>query len=228
MSLQNLGGVAVLVLMLSWPAQAADDMYSAKTVPNAPAPKELQEPIRKLLDERCVQFLDAKGELLAEIWFRKDVPAKASDAQIKNGLTYREIPETTLLGAIRIAKQSSDYRKQKVPAGVYTLRLAYQPMDGDHMGTAPFSEFCLLSPAAEDKNPNTMEPKSLHEMSARTTNSHPGVLLLFPGKGKTTEPKFTDMGGGHGVLLYQLELKIGDKKAIFPIGLTLIGASTAA
>ena len=48
---------------------------------------------------------------------------------------------------------------------------------------------CLLSPAAEDKTPATMEAKKLQEMSGKTTGGHPGVLLLFPGKGAATTPK---------------------------------------
>ena len=46
-----------------------------------------------------------------------------------------------------------------VPPGVYTLRLGYQPQDGDHMGTAPHSEFCLACPAAEDNGAATGKKK---------------------------------------------------------------------
>jgi hypothetical protein len=145
-----------------------------------------------------------------------------------NGLTYHEIPETTVLGALRLPKAYTDYRKQKLAAGVYTLRLAFQPMNGDHMGTAPFSEFVLASPAADDKKPDLMEPKSLHEMSAKSTENHPAVFLLFPGKGAAAEPKFVDKGEGHWALLYLQDLKVGDKKVSIPIALTLVGASSAA
>jgi hypothetical protein len=207
---------------------AADDAYTVKTVDKTPAPTEVQAPIRKLLGERCVQLRNAKGDILAELWFRKDVPVKATDAQIKNGLTYREVQETTLFGAIRFPKQITDYRKQKVPAGVYTLRLANQPMDGDHMGTAPYSEFLLLSPAAEDKEPVPMEPKALQELSGKTTSGHPGVLLLFPGKGAAAEPKLEKKEENHWVLLFLQEVKVGDKKATLPVGLTLIGVSSSA
>jgi len=221
------GGIALLVVAVL-PLHAADSPYTIKTVDKTATPKEVQEPIRKLLGERCVQMLDAKGDVLAELWFRKDLPAKATDAQIKNGLTYREIPETTLFGVVRFPKQTTDYRKQKIPAGVYTLRLANQPMDGDHMGTAPFSEFLLMSPAAEDKKPDTMEPKALQELSGKTTNGHPGVMLLFPGKGAKAEAKLEKKEENHWILLLLQEVKVGDKKATLPIGLTLIGASSAA
>jgi hypothetical protein len=225
MSFRNLG---VALLLLAAPAARAADSYSVKVADNTPAPAEVAEPIRKLLRETCLQVYDAKDNLMAELWWRAEVPAKATEAQIKNGLTYREVPETTLVGVVRFAKAFSDYRKQKIPPGVYTLRLAGQPMDGDHMGTAPYSEFLLLSPAAEDKKPDTMAPKSLHEMSTKTTNNHPGVMLLFPGKGAAAEPKMVNKGSGHWVLLFLLNVKAGDKAATLPVGLTIVGTSTAA
>jgi hypothetical protein len=220
------GRAAVLLLLAAFPVRAADKP-SIKAV-NTPPPKELAEPVRQLLGDRCVQLLDGKGEVLSEVWFRKEVPVKATEAQVKNGLTYREVPETTLLGALRVVKRASDYRKQRIPPGVYTLRLGYQPMDGDHMGTAPYSEFGLVSPAADDKKPDLLEPKGLQEMSAKVTNAHPGVFLLYPGKGAAAEPKLVDKGEGHWVLFYDLGAKVGGKKADLPIGLTLLGASSSA
>jgi len=214
------------VILLTLPAFAATP-YAIKTADTAP-PKELVEAIRSQLDNRCLRLVDGKGNALIEVWFRKEVPVKATDAQIKNGLTYREVPNTTLVGAMRVVKGTTDYRKQRIPAGVYTLRIAQQPMDGDHMGTAPYSEFCLISPAADDRKPDTMEVKALHEMSAKSTESHPGVFLLFPGTGATKEPKLMDKGSGHWVLLLQIGAKAGDKKATVPLGLTLVGVSASA
>src|SRR5436305_1163606 len=86
-----------------------------------------------------------------------------------------------------------DMTLRNVGAGVYTLRLAYQPEDGDHMGTAPYAEFALACPAAEDKNADTMEAKALHELSAQTTKGHPSVWVLFPGK-DAAEPKLVNKG----------------------------------
>jgi hypothetical protein len=229
MHLRPLASAAILLTLTTLPAFAGGaNEYHIRTVDKVPAPQEVQGPIRKLLGERCIQLLDAKDTLLAEVWFRKEVPVKATDAQINNGLTYAEVPETTVFGVIRFPKQITDYRKQKIPAGVYTLRLANQPMDGDHMGTAPYSEFLLLSPAADDKTPDTMEAKKLQEMSGKTTGGHPGVLLLFPGKGAEATPKLEKKEENHWVLLVLLDAKAGNKKAVLPVGLTLIGVSSSA
>jgi len=219
------GRAAVLLIVAVGPAHAADT-YSIK-VAKAEPPKELQEPVRTLIGERCVQLFDGKGELLAEVWMRKELPGKATEAQVKNGLTLKEIPETSLMGALRIVKPMGDYKKSKVPAGVYTLRLAYQPENGDHMGTAPYSEFCLASPAADDKNPATIPAKALHEMSAKSTGGHPGVFLLFPGKDAGAEPKLVDKGEGHWTILLKQDVNVSGTKTTISIGLTLIGTSSS-
>jgi len=224
MRYRNLGCALVLALAVL-PARAADP-YAIK-VQEGTAPAEVAEPIRQLLAERSIQFLD-KGELVFELWPRKEVPGKATEAQIKNGLTYQEIPETTLIGVLRVARETKDYRKQKVKVGVYTLRMAAQPMDGDHMGTAPYSEFCLLSPVGVDKTPSTMEAKHLHELSAKTTGNHPSMFLLFPGKGAGEQPTLANKGTGHWVVLYKQIIVVGDKKAVLDIGMTLVGASPSA
>jgi len=227
MKARQLGCVVPLLLVVAFPVGAADQPYAVKAGNTAP-PKELQEPIRKLLGEGSVQFLGDKGEVLAEFWFCKAVPVKATEAQIQNGLTYQEVPETTLLGAVRVVKQLSDYRKQKVPPGVYTLRLGLQPMDGDHMGTAPYDTFFLASPASEDTKPDPMDVKALQELSGKTTNSHPAVFLLFPGKGAGPQPQLVNKGMGQWVLLYNQEVQVGPKKAVLPVGLTVVGASPSA
>jgi hypothetical protein len=135
-------GGLVLVLTAGL-ASAQESKYRIKTARTEP-PKELSEAVRKLLDTNSVQFLDPKGTLVAELWFRKEVPADATPEQVKNGLGYRDLKETTVFGAARFDQAWSDYRKQALKPGVYTLRLGFQPMDGDHMGTAPYPEFLLV------------------------------------------------------------------------------------
>src|SRR5260370_29761715 len=138
-----------VVLIVTVPACEAHLPYWVKEAKTAP-PDGLKEAIAKALDERSYQFMDAKGNLLCELWFCKEVAAKPTPEQIKNGLTYREVPEGTLLGVVNFPKGTTDYRKQKIKAGVYTLRLGFQPENGDHMGTAPYNDFCLLSPTPDD------------------------------------------------------------------------------
>lgn len=205
------------------PAWAAEGAYTIKTA-TTPAPKELKEAIAKLLSDQAVQLLDGQGNRLCEVWFRKEVPSKATPAQVKNGLTYRELDETTLLGAVRFDQPTTDYRKQKIKAGVYTLRLGFQPQDGDHMGTAPYPEFCLLVPAALDAKADTMSAKELQELSTKASGtSHPAVFLLFPNEKPEAAPKLVDKGGAKWVLNVKEPVQAGGEKASLGVGLTLIG-----
>src|SRR5262245_32526366 len=109
--------------------QAQGGKFTIKTADTAP-PEEIGAPIRKLLGPQTIQLVDGGGKTVCEVWFRKEIPADATADQIKNGLTYREVKQSEVLGAIRFEQDWTDYRKQKVKAGLYTLRLAYQPQDG--------------------------------------------------------------------------------------------------
>jgi hypothetical protein len=210
-----------LPLLLATPA------YTTHTVKDADPPKELSAALRKLLAPDCVQLLDDKGTPLVEIWFCKRVAIEATAAQIENGLTYAEVPVSTVLGAVRFGQAWHDYRKQKIAPGVYTLRIARQPGDGDHKGTAPTTDFCILCPAADDKKPDLMEAKALQDLSLTVGDNHPGVVLLFPGKDAGKVPKLVTKNKDHSVLLVEVPAQAGDKKATLRVGLTLVGGSAS-
>jgi hypothetical protein len=187
-------------------------------------PKDLKDAVRDLLSDDAVQITDEKGGVAMTLWFRKEIPAKATPEQIKNGPTYREIQPTTIIGAVQLPGTWSDFRKQEIPAGVYTLRLAIQPQDGDHMGTAPYNEFCLLSPAGMDEKPEPMEVKALHKLSGNSTGgTHPAVMLLFPNPQPEDAPKTADKGNGIWVLAVKRPLTIGSDKAALGFAFTVAG-----
>src|SRR5262249_12363102 len=116
----------------------------------------------------------------------------------------------------------------KIPTGVYTLRLGNQPQDGDHLDTAPHTEFAVLSPAAADKGVATMEVKALHEASIKITGTHPAVLLLFPGRDAGADPRLVEKGEGHWAVLLNLPITAGELKTTIGIALTLIGKAASA
>jgi hypothetical protein len=219
--------VLLMVIHLCLPLHAAAGKYTAKLA-NTPPPDNLAAEVRSLMETQSMQVLNEKGELYCEVWFRKAVPAKATPEQVKNGLTYREVPETTIVGAIRYAQQGHDYREQKVRPGVYTIRLAFQPQDGDHMGTAPHAEFVLLVDAARDTKPATVDGKTLHIMSSTSLGgNHPGVLLLFPNDKPEAETKLVDQGMGHWVIKKKLQIDVAGKPATLGISLTVVGHAIA-
>src|SRR5713226_2956018 len=109
---------SVLLLLAGGSLVPAQDSKYAIKIADTPPPKELSEPIRKLLGPP-VRFFEG-SKLVAELWFRKEVPADATPEQVKNGVTYRELKQSEIMGVLKVENGWTDYRKQKVKAGVYT------------------------------------------------------------------------------------------------------------
>jgi hypothetical protein len=217
----------LLLAPLFSPALAIAADYAIKVEKAAP-PKQAAEAISKEMGPSSIQ-LSRDGEAVCNVWFCKEVASIATPAQAKNGLTYRELKEGTLVGLIEIVKGGfTDYRKQKIPEGVYTMRLGFQPMDGDHMGTAPYNEFLLLAPADEDKKADAIDnTKALMELSGKTTKTgHPAVLLLFPAKPAATPElaKKKDLDN-HWVINTQVDALVEKKPTALGISLTIVGQS---
>jgi hypothetical protein len=142
----------------------------------AAIPKSVSASIQAVLSPTALEVQDETGKPVATLWRRKELPL-----QQKGANSYAALAEGMLIGLIQWHQPWTDYRKQKVKPGVYTLRFARQPMDGDHMGTAPYNEFLLLVPAALDEKPDTLMVDELHELSGKTVGrSHPSMMLLFP------------------------------------------------
>jgi hypothetical protein len=214
---------SALLLLAAGSPGAQADKYAIKVVKAEP-PKGLGANVAKLLAPEAIELQDGSGGKIATVWLRKEVPADATAEQVQNGLTYRELKETTVLGAVRFEKEWTDIRKQKLKAGVYTLRLGFQPEDGDHAGVSPTKEFGVLIAAAEDTNPATMEPKTMQEKSLKSIESgHPAVLMLFPNTKAPAAPKLTTMEGKYQVLNVRVPATAAGKKAAIGVGLTLVG-----
>jgi hypothetical protein len=221
--------VAVVFLFAGAVGQAADPSKHTTKQATTEPPKELAEPIRALLSDKTVQLLDDQGKLFCEVWFRKEVPVKATADEIKKGVSYSKIEEGTVMGAIRFAQPWQSFRKQNVKPGLYTLRLGIQPKDGDHMGSAPFDEFLLLCPSADDKKPAAIPHKQLAELSGKALpgGNHPVVLLMFPNPKPDAMPQLTNKGGGVWALQWKTDAAAGSDKGVMGMGLVLFGVTTA-
>jgi hypothetical protein len=216
-------GAILLILFASGPAPAADPKFTAK-LEKVEVPAAVAEPVRKLLGPEALVVRGEGDEVVMRVWFRTEIPAKATPEQVKNGLTYREIPEGTVVGALEFPKVFTDYRKQELPAGVYTLRFAVQPDIGDHTGVAPHTEFCLLSNSADDKTAEPIEVKALIEQSAKVNEGkHPAVLLLFPNSAKDDGPTVVGKGNGVWVVNVRRPVAAGEDKTSLGFGITVAG-----
>jgi hypothetical protein len=222
--MSRLGPASLLVgLAAALNLHAADADFQVKAEKVEP-PAELKDPIKELLGDDALRVQDGKAGVVCTIWFRKEIPAKATAEQVKNGLTYREIAPSTLIGAIELPDKWIDFRKQEIPKGVYTLRLAFQPMDGDHMGVTPHTEFCLLCPADKDEKPDSMELKALIDLSASSHGAtHPAVIMLFPNAKPEEQPKIAGRGNGVFVLNVKRPVVAGGQRTTLGFSMTIAG-----
>jgi len=188
------------------------------------SPESVAEPIRKLLAPDALVVSVENGDVVMKVWFRTEIPVKASAEQIKNGLTYREIPEGELVGVIQFPAKFTDYRRQEIAAGVYTLRFAVQPDIGDHTGTAPHPDFCLMCAAEKDKIADRIEKKKLIELSSEVNEGkHPAVLLMFPNATKDAALKVVGKGDGVWVVNLRRAVASEDEKSTLGFGITVAG-----
>lgn len=216
---------SLALFVLAVPAGAADPPTLAVSVAKADPPAAVAKDIRAALDPMAV-VLKEDGAAKLTLWFRADIPSGATAEQVANGLTYRELGEGTLVGVVKLEKAFTDFRKQEIPAGVYTMRLAVQPDIGDHKETAPHQDFCLLVPADADKLLEPVEVKELIPLSLKATGAdHPAVVLLFPHFGKDGEPKLVTKDGGVSVVQLRRAVAAGDRKSTVGFGVVVAGFS---
>jgi hypothetical protein len=222
------GGSVALLLALASFTGAADPNKCSVKLASSEAPKELAEPVRQLLSGQSLQVAEG-DKVLWEIWLPKQLAVKATGDEVQKGINYRKLEESTILGVMRVNQAWNSFRKQTIKPGLYTLRLGFQPMDGDHMGTAPFNEFLLLCPAADDKKAAILSHKEVSELSGKAIpgGSHPAVLLLYPNLKPGDKPELANKGSGNWVLNWKTEVAAGGQKGVLGVGFTLFGATTA-
>jgi len=170
-------GLAVVFPLTLPPAGSGDDRVE---VLEAGAPSAIAEAVRAALSPSGYRVV-LGGKASLDFWFRRAL--LTVEAKPEKGVHYGRLKPGALVGVVQVHEGVSDFRAQKVSAGVYTLRYAVQPDDGDHQDMTEARDFLLLSTAADDLSPETMEPKSLTRQSAKLNGKkHPGVLFLGAGK----------------------------------------------
>jgi len=156
-------------------AAAAD--YQIASV-NSPLPAAAVSPeIVAAIQPTMIKVAKGDSQVVCEIWLAKEWPI-AADAKPSGEIIYPLTPGQ-LIGVIRYPRKAADFRDQEIPAGVYVARYAQQPVDGAHVGTSPTRDFLALLPAAKDRDPKTLDYKTLTTTSKETTGTaHPAILSL--------------------------------------------------
>ena len=176
-------------------------------------PTELAAPVAAKIAPGGIRA-DVRGNTLT-FWWAKEIPLKAAAP------TWSDVPEGTLVGAVKIEKDFRDTRGRVIKAGAYTLRYGLQPQNGDHLGVSPFREFLLLSPAKQDADPAPPSHDGLVDLSKQTIGgSHPAVWSLDP-------PVATDAAltvhANTELQLKALIMEVPVSGGTFRFGLVLIG-----
>lgn len=196
--------------MLACVASAAE--FSVKVIDQEPPP-ELAAPIRSLLQTRAVQVSE-NGRPALEVWLVNDLPLHAKPTSPAKALDA--VKTATLLGAVRVPADRRDYRDDELRAGVYTLRLALQPQDGNHLGTSEFLYFGVLTSAKHDTTPGGIaDYKTLVKASSRETSTdHPVILSLRPPSASGETPRILQPAPEHQSVLVKVPATAAGEKTV--------------
>jgi len=196
--------------------------YTVEVTNDAP-PESLSAAVRDSLAPKGLRVTTPSGPL-CEIWLRKAVPGVAPSQEL--GVIYPQLQEGTLVGAIVLNADDKDYRRQVVHAGVYTLRYALSPVNGDHQGVAPQRDFLLAIPAAADPDPATLTEKQTIDLSKKSTSAnHPSVWSLMPGEGNASaKAEIThDTEDDFWILQFSVPIATGGAAVPVRMGLVVVG-----
>ena len=204
--------ILVLIVSLAWLQWSLDVNAADLTlkVADKQPPKELDASIVAKLQPKAIQLLDGDKPTY-EFWFVSELPLKSKPAS--PGKALEQVKETMLLGAVAISKPQRDYRDDELAAGVYTMRFALQPQDGDHLGTSEFITFTVLVPAKLDRSPDGItDYKKLVKTSGKeTATGHPTILNLRPTSNESGDfPKLNDPAPEHKSVRVKIPAKVGE------------------
>ena len=182
----------LIPLLITATALYAGDL-SLKTA-DTPPPKEIDPAVQKLLQPKAIQLIEGDQPAF-QFWLVNDLllqskpSAKPLDA----------VKQATLLGVVSVPKAQRDYRDDEIAAGVYTMRFALQPQDGNHLGSSEFLYFAALTPAKLDPKPDGItDYKSLVKASSKETSTdHPVILSLRPTASDKEAPALVEPAPEH-------------------------------
>jgi hypothetical protein len=214
--------LTLFALMLCGAARVSAQGYKIESAAVA-APAELSAAVRDALSPQGLRVSGPSG-VVCEIWLRKTVPGQAAAQNL--GVVYTQISEGTLVAAIRFPADIKDYRRQSVKAGVYTLRYALSPVNGNHQGVAPQRDFLLAIPAAADQDPANVSAAQTIELSKKSTSTnHASVWSLMPAAGAASEaPAVThDSDADLWIAQFSIPIAAGGAAAPVRMGLVVVG-----
>jgi hypothetical protein len=178
--------VVTAILLFVFPLAVVAEEYRAEAFESAP-PEGLSPDIAALVAPAGYKVVDGDGRTVVELWPAKQWAVKADFAPSASIQYPLEVG--TVAGALRFPRKGADFRGQDVARGVYTLRYANQPEDGNHVGTFATRDFLVMLPASSDTSPEALAVEDLHKISAESAGStHPAIIPLMKAGGEGELP----------------------------------------
>jgi hypothetical protein len=206
---------AVLVLAAARGVAAQD-----ATVQTAAAdpPTDLAEPIRSLMGTQHATV--TRGDTVMDFWWVKSIPLTSAGEA-----SWASVADGTLVGALRVAGPLTDIRGMTLKPGVYTLRFARQPQDGDHMGVSPYREFLLPCPSGADITPDPLGFKPTVALAKKSSGeSHPSALSINPPSSVSPPGQVVTNDQGHTAVTFAVPASTsGAPSGTLSFGVIVIG-----
>ena len=180
MTRKKCAGVAILALVAFAALASAQAEF---TLEQSPALSTLQVPnaLADRLDPQGSRILH-RNDTVCDVWWLKSLSAVPSTSS-EPDILYGSLQPGVLVGLLRFVSSSAeDTRDQKLKPGLYTMRYALIPQDGNHMGVSEYRDFVLLSPLSADTElDKVLSFDDLVNLSRKASGTgHPAVIGLAP------------------------------------------------
>ena len=168
--------VVVIGILCAICLRASSDQPPTITTAVVSLPAELASPVAAALSTDVVTVTTGTAKL--EFWWVKSVALRGGAS---GAPSWSDVPDGSLVGALRLAANWTDIRGFTVRPGVYTLRFALQPQNGDHVGISPNREFLLPAPAADDVTADPVGYDGAVALAKKSSRrAHPASISIDP------------------------------------------------
>jgi hypothetical protein len=196
---------AVVIILALWAAVSLG-AAQAPTITTAPVavPAEVAAPIAEQLSATVTTI--TTGTTKIELWWVKSLPLRVGSTLP----AWSEVAEGAVVGAMRLGSAWTDIRGYTIRPGVYTLRYALQPQNGDHMGISPNREFLLPAPAADDTSAEPVGYQGAVDLAKKASRrAHPASISIDPPSSSASPNSATTNDLGLQVAIVSLATSAG-------------------
>jgi hypothetical protein len=153
-----------------------------------PAPalafSELPKSFSSVVDSHGVRLVSTTSNQrtsICDLWWRKQIPTQRISRNVPD-ILYGNLKPGTFLGLISLFSPREDFQHHMLSPGLYTMRYAQPPQNGDDHASSPYRDFVILSPAWVDKDPNpTVSVDQMTKWGILASHQdEPAVLSLVP------------------------------------------------